>query len=637
MTSFSTMAPALRATAKVAVVFIAGALWLGLPVSTQVLAATFVLSNVPVIVATSVFIVLSWWLVELRIVCSVIFSVAYWFLARIGLPQSYTLVAVALLFWNDPQLAEVFSRLNVLSPGTDLASSLALVLSGFAWVLFLDRVQAVLGLPATASNVMTGQKGRARERIWLVGAVIIVMLVIASMPPSYDAFFVVFVSAGLFLIATSAVMVLRHARMMHAGATAAAPTATDKLCAPPWAVHLSDVHLTRAGETAVEGGTGGNDNLQRQVSMFLERPPAFLFITGDLTDHGSREEWAEASRILAPLATAGCRVLIAPGNHDLSIAYDNGAQFYSAVAAQVYDQDGMLRYMNGVKFWSYLQTLSRLAGNVTTGSGTSLSEYLQMFAWEEELYRSVSRRAQDEERLIAEFVQKLKGLKLGKTLALDEKFFAHLRRLCADHHTGFSSESFNAFVGHYWVHEWSALFPLCTFDRSTNTEIFILNSVVLDPKLAPSATGDLGDCQTRQLSHALQRSNARHIVVLVHHAPFRWTDERAPTWNREEILRWATLAMSKTCSEGLLRALAATISRGKTITLFCGHRHGGKSREARIGTWSGGTIAEAAATVDSGSLIAVASPKSARDTRLKLQILSQACAAENTGKRAKPE
>jgi hypothetical protein len=154
--------------------------------------------------------------------------------------------------------------------------------------------------------------------------------------------------------------------------------------------------------------------------------------------------------------------------------------------------------------------------------------------------------------------------------------------------------------------------------------MFILNSVVIDSKLAPSATGDLGDSQVIDLSRALERSKAAHIVVLVHHAPFRWTDESAPKWNREEILRWATLAMSKTCSEGLLRVLAGTITRGKTIELFCGHRHGGKSREARIGTWSGGTIAEAAATVDNRTAIAVASPHSAARIRLEIRSLPQA-------------
>jgi UDP-2,3-diacylglucosamine pyrophosphatase LpxH len=47
-----------------------------------------------------------------------------------------------------------------------------------------------------------------------------------------------------------------------------------------------------------------------------------LAVIGDTIDHALDEEWSEAIAMLDSLHRSGTRVVLAPGNHDLAIAYD---------------------------------------------------------------------------------------------------------------------------------------------------------------------------------------------------------------------------------------------------------------------------------------------------------------------------
>lgn len=53
---------------------------------------------------------------------------------------------------------------------------------------------------------------------------------------------------------------------------------------------------------------------ERLASLLFIYPDSYLAIAGDVTDNGEPEEYAEATRILAPWKN---RIFLAPGNHDL--------------------------------------------------------------------------------------------------------------------------------------------------------------------------------------------------------------------------------------------------------------------------------------------------------------------------------
>ncbi|NGO70787.1 metallophosphoesterase [Streptomyces boncukensis] len=76
--------------------------------------------------------------------------------------------------------------------------------------------------------------------------------------------------------------------------------------------HLSDIHL---GQDRADGGARARERARR-VLHYLDRLPGELdavLLTGDIADHGAREEYAEAVELFA---AHGGAPLICPGNHD---------------------------------------------------------------------------------------------------------------------------------------------------------------------------------------------------------------------------------------------------------------------------------------------------------------------------------
>lgn len=79
-------------------------------------------------------------------------------------------------------------------------------------------------------------------------------------------------------------------------------------------VQLSDTHVTPE-RTRGDGTYTRQESLQRAVTHVLDmspRPDAVL-VTGDLTDHGTAEEYAAFRELIAPFTMP---VYVIPGNHD---------------------------------------------------------------------------------------------------------------------------------------------------------------------------------------------------------------------------------------------------------------------------------------------------------------------------------
>ncbi|HWM37080.1 MAG TPA: phosphodiesterase [Streptomyces sp.] len=84
--------------------------------------------------------------------------------------------------------------------------------------------------------------------------------------------------------------------------------------------HVSDIHL---GQDRSDGGARARERAER-VLRCLDQLPGELdavLITGDIADHGTPQEYAEAAELFA-----GSRLspLLCPGNHDVRGAYRAG-------------------------------------------------------------------------------------------------------------------------------------------------------------------------------------------------------------------------------------------------------------------------------------------------------------------------
>jgi len=402
-----------------------------------------------------------------------------------------------------------------------------------------------------------------------------------------------------------------------------------------WCMHITDAHVTAGRKQRAEGGMGGGDPLRRLVRQIVQSPPTFLFITGDLTDHGEPEEWAVVQEILKPMLGGGCRIFLVPGNHDLMTAY-NSSETWVAVGYGHFG-GGDVSWLNGMRLRLFLENAAAIAPELLASNGEPLSRILQnekrgferlgdlverahaeMQANPKDVKIIAARSWQDAAPLFFELETSrlnLKGeLQSGSLDLLRADMSNSMIASWPDTLRNKSKDDFMLTEWPGWYSTgWYDYFPLSAVDTTTGTQILVLNSIANRMGLLHSAWGYLSTAQMYRLRQHIETSQAKQIVILVHHAPFRWQDEKPPRLSGPDLQRWACLAAVGETTDEFVRILREARHSGKRVYLFCGHRHGGLQKEARIGAWAGGKVAEGASLAEEPALLITGSQgKSAR-------------------------
>jgi 3',5'-cyclic AMP phosphodiesterase CpdA len=119
-----------------------------------------------------------------------------------------------------------------------------------------------------------------------------------------------------------------------ADATMTQPRTLETFPSPPerareWRIaHLSDIHTVgeiygfriESGRMGPRGNERFRQALARLNEIHSQKPLDAIVITGDMTDAGRSAEWAEFLDALSPYPQLAERMLVLPGNHDLSIS-----------------------------------------------------------------------------------------------------------------------------------------------------------------------------------------------------------------------------------------------------------------------------------------------------------------------------
>lgn len=89
--------------------------------------------------------------------------------------------------------------------------------------------------------------------------------------------------------------------------------------------HLSDTHLRHPADPLVRGVVDPRPNLVAALEAASAHAPEAFVFTGDLSDDGTPESYAELRRIVEPVAERlGAAVIWVNGNHDQRATFDSG-------------------------------------------------------------------------------------------------------------------------------------------------------------------------------------------------------------------------------------------------------------------------------------------------------------------------
>jgi 3',5'-cyclic AMP phosphodiesterase CpdA len=475
-------------------------------------------------------------------------------------------------------------------------------LGAFMCVLYFSELTSSLGFPP---GLKLAPRFRVAIRFKYFALVIATGTVFpAAAKPQWVAI-PVSISAAVYL-ALSAHFTMRLARQTYKDFPVAEGSTPQPLAAEtPLALHITDVHLVAQGATRIEGGSGGNQRLAGLVGIIITRSPEVLLITGDLTDHGLPIEYQEAAEILKPIlkSAPAVKVLLAPGNHDLGTAYSATDQLLALGSAGF--QGSGPSGTNGLLMMRYLEEAVRFHPPILDCTGQPLADRLERAKERDARFEEVLERTRRHLRL-----QPFDTAALSELVAAGEELYpgsppkAGWPQLLK--HPGIFREMYlrSLYVDELWYEP----FPL----RATledGSEVLILNSVSPDPTMSGSAWGELGDPQLARLRQMLTEGIVQRHLILVHHAPLRWSDEPMPRRVWADLQRWAFLAFGIEDLLSLLDTLKAAAADGHDIVVFCGHRHGHKKDYSdpadigvcRSGTYQGITVVEGASLADKGT------------------------------------
>lgn len=495
-------------------------------------------------------------------------------------------------------------------------SRLAMVIATFACVVFSGDVLAALGMPAGVERANRSYM----QMVFLVDTR--AKAALAAVPvywlPWWVAVFIgPIVSVAVYVNAWR-VTYLLALDMFHQSELAEGGQPTE-LIKEPWYVHFTDLHITDGKTERTEGGPGGNHSFEVWIAALasLKVPPSALLLTGDVVDHGRPEEWVEVQRLLAPLRERSSHILISPGNHDLLTAYN----LTEATIAADYGhfQRHSINWLNGHCLRSYLRAVSELAPGLLTTTGVPLSDVLvredEQFEklWHlVEEFRNVPKNSQDLEKRVSKFIADAELIMPNGAPGRGWQWLLTMIPTKPRYEEMYVSSKYGQ--------RWFDHFPLYWDDPDAKTRFVILNSVANELSLLGSAWGEFGEDQIPRLEQLTNDGNLLRLVVLVHHAPFRWKNEDPPKSRKDDIQRWACLATSINSAGRLAKVLNAAENRGIAVYLFCGHRHGGPEHSALVGTWVGGKAVEGASMADGNCPIVAA--ELAADGKLRLGVLA---------------
>jgi hypothetical protein len=349
-------------------------------------------------------------------------------------------------------------------------------------------------------------------------------------------------------------------------------TVAEGVRAEPIFAHLSDPHFTTGSKLTYEGRVAGQAYFAEYAERIVEIGPRFVLITGDITDGGNVEQWEVAMKHLSGLA-AKVPVVLVPGNHDLSTAYNP-------------TNKAVLRSLSAQRYL-FLDAVGTLTPDVRTHRGDRVGDFVSSLAPDSRIREE--REARVVEATKDHWIESMPDRGPPRMIRVQGKTRELAERLITEGEVEVELRSSGVTDA-----VWSDLLPLAWRCPSSKTLVLILDSNgATSPHLGESAIGSFG-AQVERVKDVFESHRGdptiRRVVVAAHHPLWRPRFESRP--GIEQIWDSGVLSVKPSESLGLLNVLeesaipAAPYSNGRLYV--CGHRH-----EHLVGTLVGWQMLEA--------------------------------------------
>ena len=340
----------------------------------------------------------------------------------------------------------------------------------------------------------------------------------------------------------------------------------------PLFVHVSDSHFPGRGRRETfQHLPRDTQELTALSARIRGLKPAYLLVTGDVTDTGGEAEWRQAEEILlGPARKEGTVVISAPGNHDLQPAFGGVEHALSPERA------------SAILLRRFLEASGTAAAGLRTTDGRSIASMVEWRPTPEEVAERASR---DYLTCVANPIEPraagstwAKGCALAATPEVVAEVMVTFRTApaCAD-----------------W-------FPLVHTNEGTGVAVFVLcSSAITTLTYGSNAIGAFGTPQIERLLSAIQSlpASARHVLILLHHPPVkRWGDDNGwPTnwfswtaWNNSSMYNFGLLGSEWRDAVDLMEGLVSVREgpSAPSIALLFGHRHERSLGSIRTGKWA---------------------------------------------------
>lgn len=471
----------------------------------------------------------------------------------------------------------------------------------YLWIM--TAVNRMGGLLATGASLYRHTRGRfvLFSVVWAYPTFSLLPIYLTLYYPGPGA---VFGLIGAFIGAAMAACYAMFciARFRRQGAPLATDTSVFSSFTSIDLLLLSDVHVTQHGSKSAPTKTSGIANLRYVVEKLTHaRQPRYILLTGDLVKKATLDEYSIASEFLGKIKVRGTRVLFAPGNHDVGMAYDPDSAW--AFLSELHAGPPV----DHRKFMQYLCEASRLEPELRCCSG----EYLA------DLTRNELKQVEEFEahwaKMCKEAAVELRGPnalmilpnsassnpKVVRLLLEQDPIAGErvLQRILEPTLRLFNPPSIGEgkdatpllrefllssdrctvhplLLSARWRHMWYDLFPLWLDVEDGALKFLIVNSVFPEPGLLGSATGLLDREQLTRFREIVKATSSRQLVVLMHHAICRWQQNRADMRTMVPLQRWCLLAHDSDEGREMIDILETESPVSVENILLCtGHRH----------------------------------------------------------------